>query len=208
MKMKKRIKQTVGDLGLSYEEKSALVKKQYDNAVKAVREIEALESSADIDFATTDVDWNSACEFHSNIKDEQTFGKYEYHMKTLEGKEVESVEDGYTQVQKQAFRFYTFNFAWENATTFRIQLFKDFMIDAEIPCFYSVTRNAEQFDVFKEYINSITNEEGDFVYFADTDEPIVVKSMANGMSAELKAKADANNGIVSLADYTADMEVA
>jgi len=198
----------IGDLSLSNEEKSALVKKQYDNAVKAVREIEELENSADIDFATTDVDWNSACEFHSNIKGEQALAIYKNHMDTLEGKEVENDYVAYVKVQQQAFRFYTFNFAWENATTFRIELFKDFIIDAEIPCFYSVQRNAEQFDAFKEYINSITNEEGDFVYFADTDKPIVVKSMANGMSAELKAKADANNGIVSLADYTKDMEVA
>ena len=50
------------------------------------------------------------------------------------------------------------------------------------------------------------NEDGDFVYFADSKQPIVVRSMYNGMSDELKAKCDTNNGIVSLADYTDDME--
>jgi hypothetical protein len=198
-------RKTIGDLSLSNEEKSALVKGLYKNAVKAVREIEELSNSADIDFATTDVDWNSACEFHSNIKGEQAYEIYRNHMDTVKGKEVENDYEAYLKVQQQAFSFYTFNFAWENATTFRIELFKDFMVDAEIPNFYSVQRNAEQYDAFKEYMISITNEEGNFVYFADTDEPIVVESMANGMSDELKAKADANNGIVSIADYTEDM---
>lgn len=93
----------IGDLSLSNEEKSALVKKQYDNAVKAVREIEELENSADIDFATTDVDWNSACEFHSNIKGEQALAIYKNHMDTLEGKEVEN--ELYAEVFASAFGF-------------------------------------------------------------------------------------------------------
>ena len=191
---------TIGDLNLNLEQKKEWAINNYANVVFAVREMEAITNSEDtIDLSTTNVDWASACELHSNMR-----GSYPIYAKYMEG----ALEEAYDEVgcikeaiQKLSLNYYMFNFAYENAVMFRLNEFKNF-IDS------GTKVEALNFNKMNDYIKSITNEEGDFVYFADTDEPIVVKSMANAMSAELKEKADANNGIVSLADVTADMEVA
>jgi len=199
-------RKTIADLNLNKKERMAVAKRLYNNAVLAVREIEAISNSADMDLSKTHVDWNSACELHSFLNESKQFSNY--MDKNVKGKTVKDLVGAKELVQKSAYDFYVFNFAWENATAFRLDLMNDYIKENQLPCWYSIRRNSEQYDVFRQYITSITNEEGDFVYFADTDEPIVVKSMANGISAELKAKADANNGLFSVVDFVADMEVA
>ena len=156
-------RKTIADLGLNKKQQIAMSKVLYDNAVLAVREIEAIEGSGDMDLSKTKVDWNSACELHSFIKESEQFNKYKD--KNVEGKTVKDLEGAKELVQKSAYDFYVFNFAWENATAFRLDLVNDYIKENQLPCWYSIRRNSEQYDVFKQYITSITNEEGDFVYF-------------------------------------------
>tara|TARA_B110000211_G_C13959492_1_gene499904 strand:- start:758 stop:1048 length:291 start_codon:yes stop_codon:yes gene_type:complete len=88
-----------------------------------------------------------------------------------------------------------FNFAYENAVVFRINELKNF-IDS------GTKVEALNFNKMNDYIKSIRNKDGDFVYFGETNEPIVVK----GLSSELKAKAD-ENGMIKLSDMVEDLKL-
>ena len=110
--------------------------------------------------------------------------------------------DGNETAQAFAFNWWQFNYAFNNRTVFNIEIFKQIFLLKKSE--YEFDYNP--FSGFAKWMKDNTNEDGDFVYFADSDKPIVVRSMYNGMSDELKAKCDANNGIVSLADYTDDKE--
>tara|TARA_B110001450_G_scaffold245336_1_gene258276 strand:- start:928 stop:1548 length:621 start_codon:yes stop_codon:yes gene_type:complete len=185
---------TIGDLNLNLEQKKEWAINNYPNVVLAVREMEAIANSEDtIDLSTTNVDWASACELHSNMR-----GSYPFYASYMEG----ALEEAYDEVgciegaiQKLSLSYYMFNFAYENAVVFRINELKNF-IDS------GTKVEALNFNKMNDYIKSIRNKDGDFVYFGETNEPIVVK----GLSSELKAKAD-ENGMIKLSDMVEDLKL-
>ena len=167
----------------------AFDKRAYDNMVLAVRETEAK-----VDFADSKVDWHFACTCLAFLSPS--------HQQHYVDVEKSTMMKGNETAQAFGFSWWQFNYAFENMTVFKIECFKQtFLLKKTTDEF-----NYCNFSGFAEWMKDNKNEDGDFVYFADSDKPIVVRSMYNGMSDELKAKCDANNGIVSLADYTDDKE--
>ena len=162
----------------------AFDKKAYDNMVRAVRETEA-----HVDLADSKVDWHFASTCLCALKGYSAFfNKVEHDAK----------QGGLETAQEFGYSYFWTNLSLENTTVFFIEIFRqEFLL------------NNKDFDIsFSNWIDNQKNDDGDFVYFAHTKDPIVVKSMANGASAELKAKADANGGFVKLTDIVKDMEVA
>jgi len=131
----------------------------YANLVLAVRETEA---QLLIDLELSQVDWRLACLCQCILKNtEAHFYAYEAHV----------LSDGGTR-QEVWHKYYCSHFARENAAVWRIGGFKNiFFEDGEV---WENTYNS-----FKTWLASITNKDGNFVYFADTSAPIVVKSMSN-----------------------------
>jgi len=162
-------------------------KRAYDNMVLAVRETEA-----DVDFADSKVDWHFAttCLVFLTPTQQQQFQLVEEH----------TMRKGNETAQAFGHSWFIVNFAYENMTVFKIETFRQTFL---------LKNNGFGYCQFKDYpkwLKEQTNEDGDFVYFAHTKKPIVVKSMANGMSAELKAKADANGGMVKLTDVAKEIK--
>ena len=170
-------------------EKKKWAKAQYDNAVLAVRETEAIAySSEDIDVKTTKVNWKDAVELHSNMR-----GGYEFYSNymTTELANIEVADESEVEdvIQQLCIDYYMFNFAYENAVVFRLNEWKQYFEKGIKP-------QPLNFNKMEEFCLSIKNEDGDFVYFADTNEPIVVKGMGS------------NKGKVSVAEAVKNMEVA
>jgi hypothetical protein len=162
----------------------AFDKKAYDNMVRAVRETEA-----HVDLADSKVDWHLASTCLCALKGYSAF---------FNQVENTTKQGGLETAQEFGYSYFRMNFAVENTTVFFIEIFRQ-----------EYLLNNKDFDMsFSNWIDNQINDDGDFVYFAHTKNPIVVRSMANGMSAELKAKADANGGFVKLTDIVKDMEVA
>ena len=183
-KVKRKFKQTNGwiEENRYYFGERGFDKRAYENLVLAVRETEA-----NVPFAESRVDWHfaSLCLCVVNGNSEQ-----------FDEVQTSAALKGNKTAQAFGYEWWKFNYAFENYTVYAIEQFRQTML----------VKDTNWNVGFGTWIREQMNEDGDFVYFADSKQPIVVRSMYNGMSDELKAKCDANNGIVSLADYTDDME--
>ena len=184
-KVKRKFKQTNGwtEENSYYFGTYAFDKRAYDNLVLAVRETEAK-----VDFADSKVDWHFACTCLAALSP--------LHLQRYLDVEKHTMMKGDETAQAFGYEWWEFNYAFENYTVYAIEQFRQTML----------LKDSNWNVGFGTWIREQVNEDGDFVYFADSKQPIVVRSMYNGMSDELKAKCDANNGIVSLADLTDDIE--
>ena len=161
----------------------------YDNAVLAVRETEAiLHKRERIDVRTTKVNWRDAVELHSDMRGSTAFFNDSFAI-NFRDVEVDNACELEELVQDFCIDYYMFNFAYENAVVYRLNELKQYIEKGIKP-------QPLNFNKMDEFCLSIKNENGDFVYFADSDEPIVVKGIGN------------KEGSVSLVELAKEMEVA